>query len=38
MEGIKDNVYVVGNTVIDALFLTLRLIKERGEDKYYKKL
>jgi len=36
-EGIKNNVYVVGNTVIDALFLTLRLIKERGEDKYYEK-
>ena len=36
-EGIKNNIYVVGNTVIDALFLTLSLIKERGEDKYYRK-
>ncbi len=35
-EGIKDNVYVVGNTVIDALFLGLDIIKEHGEEQYYK--
>ena len=35
-EGIKDNIYVVGNTVIDALFLGLDIIKEQGEEQYYK--
>jgi len=35
-EGIKKNVWVVGNTVIDALFLGLDIIKKEGEDKYYK--
>ena len=35
-EGIKENVYVVGNTVIDALFLGLNIIKEQGEEQYYK--
>lgn len=34
-EGIKKNVWVVGNTVIDALFLTLDIIKKEGEEKYY---
>lgn len=34
-EGIKDNVYVVGNTAIDALLLGLDLIKRNG-DKAYK--
>lgn len=32
-EGIKDNIYVVGNTVIDALQLGLKLI-ENNEEKY----
>ena len=35
-ENIKENVYVVGNTVIDALFLGLDIIKKEGEEKYYK--
>lgn len=35
-EGIKGNIYVVGNTVIDALFLTLEIIKSDGEEKYHK--
>ena len=34
-EGISKNVWVVGNTVIDALFLGLSLIKEQGEGQYY---
>jgi UDP-N-acetylglucosamine 2-epimerase (non-hydrolysing) len=34
-ENITDNVYVVGNTVIDALFLGLEIIKNKGEDTYY---
>jgi len=34
-EGIKDNIYVVGNTVIDALQLGLKLI-ENNEEKYKK--
>jgi len=34
-EGIKENVWVVGNTVIDALFLGLDIIKKEGEEKYY---
>ncbi|RZD14800.1 MAG: UDP-N-acetylglucosamine 2-epimerase (non-hydrolyzing) [Candidatus Acidulodesulfobacterium ferriphilum] len=34
-EGIKDNVYIVGNTAIDALLLGLDLIREKG-DKIYK--
>ncbi|MHB1680282.1 MAG: non-hydrolyzing UDP-N-acetylglucosamine 2-epimerase [bacterium] len=34
-EGIKDNVYIVGNTAIDALLLGLDLIKRNG-DKAYK--
>jgi len=29
-EGIEDHVYVVGNTVIDALFLTLETVRVRG--------
>ena len=32
-EGIKENVWVVGNTVIDALFLGLRIIEENLELK-----
>lgn len=35
-ENISTNVYVVGNTVIDALFLGLDIIKSRGEDDYFK--
>jgi len=34
-ENIKENVYVVGNTIIDALFLGLNIIKEQREEKYY---
>jgi UDP-N-acetylglucosamine 2-epimerase (non-hydrolysing) len=34
-ENVKENVYVVGNTVIDALFLGLDIIKKHGEEKYY---
>ncbi|MFN3551230.1 MAG: non-hydrolyzing UDP-N-acetylglucosamine 2-epimerase [Endomicrobiia bacterium] len=34
-EGITKNIWVVGNTVIDALFLTLKLIKK--EEKKYEK-
>lgn len=35
-EGINKNIWVVGNTVIDALFLGLKLIKTQGEEHYYK--
>lgn len=35
-ENISRNVYVVGNTVIDALFLGLDIIKSKGEDDYFK--
>jgi UDP-N-acetylglucosamine 2-epimerase (non-hydrolysing) len=34
-EGITENVWVVGNTVIDALFLGLSIIKQEGDQKYY---
>ncbi len=34
-EGITKNVYIVGNTVIDALLLSLRKIKEQYENDYY---
>jgi UDP-N-acetylglucosamine 2-epimerase (non-hydrolysing) len=34
-EGINDNIYVVGNTVIDALFLGLDLIENNEDDKYF---
>ena len=33
-EGINKNVWVTGNTVIDALFLGLDMIKTQGEQKY----
>jgi UDP-N-acetylglucosamine 2-epimerase (non-hydrolysing) len=33
-EGITDNVAVVTNTVIDALFLGLEIIRKNGSDKY----
>lgn len=32
-EGISKNIYNVGNTVIDALFLGLELLKQKGEEK-----
>lgn len=35
-EGIKSNIFLVGNTVIDALFLGLEIIKATGESKFYK--
>lgn len=34
IENVTDNVYKVGNTVIDALHLGLDLIKKSGEEKY----
>jgi len=34
-DGIKNHVHVVGNTVIDALFLGLDIIKAKGEHLYY---
>lgn len=36
-EGINKNIWVVGNTVIDALFLGLNIIKERGDEEFLKK-
>jgi UDP-N-acetylglucosamine 2-epimerase (non-hydrolysing) len=33
-EGVTKNVYLVGNTVIDALKLGLGLIKTKGDDEY----
>jgi UDP-N-acetylglucosamine 2-epimerase (non-hydrolysing) len=36
MEGITENVYMVGNTVIDALHLGLDIIKNENADKYEK--
>jgi UDP-N-acetylglucosamine 2-epimerase (non-hydrolysing) len=33
-EGITDKVYMVGNTVIDALYLGLDIIKKQGDQKY----
>ena len=35
-EGIRENVWVVGNTGIDALFLGLKIIRKREEEKYAK--
>ena len=34
-EGIENNIWIVGNTVIDALFLGLDIIKQYGEEKFY---
>jgi len=34
-EGISKNVHQVGNTVIDALFLGLDMIKKRGEEDFF---
>ncbi len=36
-EGIKENIFVVGNTVIDALFLGLKIISENKEAEFYSK-
>jgi len=33
-EGVNKNVWIVGNTVIDALFLGLKLIEDKGDDRY----
>jgi UDP-N-acetylglucosamine 2-epimerase (non-hydrolysing) len=33
-EGIKNNVYNVGNTVIDALFLGIEIINKQGNEKF----
>ncbi len=33
-EGIKENVFNVGNTVIDALFLGIEIIKKQGDAKF----
>ncbi len=33
-ENIHEHIYNVGNTVIDALFLGLELVKKSGEEKY----
>jgi UDP-N-acetylglucosamine 2-epimerase (non-hydrolysing) len=35
-EGITDNIWIVGNTVIDALFLGLELIKQDTKGQYSK--
>jgi len=37
-EGIHENVFVVGNTVIDALLLGLRLIDSHGSNGFVEKL
>ena len=34
-EGITKNVFKVGNTVIDALFLGLKIIEKSGEQQFY---
>lgn len=34
-ENIKNNVYVVGNTSIDALLLGIEIIKKNGEEQFY---
>lgn len=36
-ENVTENLYNVGNTVIDALLLGLKIIGERGEDDYLKR-
>ncbi len=35
-ENITENVWIVGNTVIDALFMGLKIIQENNEDEYKK--
>lgn len=34
-EGIQDNIHMVGNTVIDALLLGLKIIEKKGEQEYF---
>ncbi|MBO8132225.1 MAG: UDP-N-acetylglucosamine 2-epimerase (non-hydrolyzing) [Candidatus Marinimicrobia bacterium] len=34
-EGIKDNIYIVGNTVIDALFMAVDIVRNDKSKKYY---
>jgi UDP-N-acetylglucosamine 2-epimerase (non-hydrolysing) len=34
-EGVIKNIFVVGNTVVDALLLGLKIIKSHSEKKYY---
>lgn len=34
-EGIKENIWNVGNTVVDALFLGLELIEGQPEERFY---
>jgi UDP-N-acetylglucosamine 2-epimerase (non-hydrolysing) len=34
-ENISKHIYTVGNTVIDALFLGLELLRTRGEESFY---
>ena len=36
-EGIRDGVHVVGNTVVDALFLGIKLIQRKGEASFLAK-
>jgi len=33
-EGITENVYLVGNTIVDALYLTLSIINSKGDREY----
>jgi UDP-N-acetylglucosamine 2-epimerase (non-hydrolysing) len=35
-EGITENVFVVGNSVIDALFMGLNIVKHQGDDQYFR--
>ncbi len=35
-ENIKENVFIVKNTVIDALLIAMAIIKKQGDEKYYK--
>ncbi|MCP4049922.1 MAG: UDP-N-acetylglucosamine 2-epimerase (non-hydrolyzing) [bacterium] len=34
-EGIVENVWCVGNTVVDALFTGLDMVKQQGDQQYY---
>jgi UDP-N-acetylglucosamine 2-epimerase (non-hydrolysing) len=36
-EGLTEQVFVVGNTVVDALLQGLEIIRERGEQEYYQR-
>lgn len=36
-ENIRRNIWVVGNTVVDALLLSLDIIRQRGDSRYRKK-